>query len=66
MPRPLFGLPLVTPPAEGSPQPVVMWPGWSWWRGENGTVHARCGERAVQAHNFTSLLARIRKAENPG
>src|SRR5437763_14424544 len=54
------------PPSESDPQPVVAWPGWVWWRdGRDGHPRARndgTGQRAG-AHNFTVLLARIRRAE---
>ena len=48
-------------------QPVAAWPGWVWWRGVNGLLYARkprtSPPRVARAHNFTALLAAIRKME---
>src|SRR5215475_8690866 len=55
-------------PGEES-QPVAAWPGWVWWRGVNGLLYARrprtSPPKVARAHNFTALLAAIRKAEEP-
>jgi hypothetical protein len=55
------------PPSGHEPQPVAAWPGWFWWRGVNGLLYARrprtSPPKVVRAHNFTALLAAIRKAE---
>lgn len=48
------------PPTEANPQPVPNHPPWAWFPGRDGMVHAR---REVSAHNFTALLAAIRKQE---
>lgn len=66
MTRRLFeSFPVVTPPTEDCPDPVVMWPGWVWWLdSQDGHPRARSGQLEVQAHNFTALLARIRRAED--
>ena len=52
------------PPSETGLQPVPGHDGWFWWRRRrDGLVYARRGRTAVRAHNFTALLAKIRKME---
>ena len=57
----------MTEPDETDPQPVAAWPGWVWWRGVGGLLYARRPKTSppavVSAHNFTALLACIRKQE---
>ena len=50
--------------AEGRPpRPVLGWPGWQWQAESGGMLRAWRGDTHLQAHNFTVLLARIRRAE---
>ena len=56
----LFDVPL----DEGRPPvPVCAWPGWEWQPLPGGMIRARRGDTELLAHNFTTLLARIRRAE---
>ena len=54
-------------PTEHEPQPVPGHPGWVWWPGVAGLRYARRPRTSppvvVRAHNWTALLAAIRKAE---
>jgi hypothetical protein len=43
-------------------RPSVIWPGWHHQK-EGRFIVARKGDQRVSAHNFTVLLAAIRKAE---
>lgn len=56
-------------PEESEAQPVPGHPGWVWWRGVNGWPYAKCPNGidppvVVKAHNWTALLAAIRKRES--